>query len=154
MSSSRGRPNFFLPKHGIPHRSQGPNFRFYECTNPLGIITIQGIYVPERISYTSTPPQHTLKPTAISCFLGQLENEYVQEGRDKGLPLECLHFPINPCLTERFWHLSKYIFELADRPNDYLNTFFTRDTAPYKIYAKYDPFFTILFFTSHTDGCK
>ena len=97
--------------------------------------------MPERISYTSTPPQHTLKPTASSCSLGQLENEYVQEGRDKDLPLESWHFLINLSFTERFWHLPKYFFALADRQNDYLNTFFTRDTAPYKIYAKYDPFF-------------
>ena len=140
-SSSRGRPNPFAPTHGIPHRSQGPNFRFHEFTNPLSVNTIQGTHVPERINYTSTPPQHTLKPTASSCSLGQLENEYVQEGRDKDLPLECLHFPLNPRFTERFWHLSKYFFALADRPNDYLNTFFARDTAPYKIYAKTDPFY-------------
>ena len=140
-SSSRGRPNPFVQTHGIPHRSQGPNFRFHEFTNPPVINTFQGIHVPERINSTSTPPQHTLKPTASSFSLGQLENKYVQEGRDKDLPLECLHFPINPRFTERFWHLSKYFFALADRPNDYLNTFFTRDTAPYKIYAKYDPFY-------------
>ena len=97
--------------------------------------------MPDRINCTSTTLQHTLKPTAGSCSLGQLENEYVQEGRDKELPLECLHFPLNPRFTERFWHLSKYFFALADRPNDYLNTFFNRDTAPYKIYAKYYPFY-------------
>ena len=97
--------------------------------------------MPERISYTSTPPQHTLKPTASSCSLGQLENEYVQEGRDKDLPPEGPHCPLNPRFTERLWHLSKYFFALADRTNDYFNTFFTRDTAPYKIYAKYDPFY-------------
>ena len=28
-----------------------------------------------------------------------------------------------------------------DRQNDYLNTFITRDTAPYRIYQKYDPFY-------------
>ena len=97
--------------------------------------------MPERINYTSTPPQHTLKPTTSTCSLGQLENEYVQEGRDRDLPLECLHFPINSRFTERFWHVSKYFFALTDRPNDYLNTFFARDTAAYKIYAKYDPFY-------------
>ena len=97
--------------------------------------------MPERISYTSTSPQHTLKPRSSSCSLGQLESEYVQEGRDKDLPMECLHFPIISRFTERFWHLSKYFFALADRPNDYLNTFFTPDTAPYKTNAKYDPFY-------------
>ena len=132
-SSSRGQPNPFAPTHGIPHRSQGPNFCFHELTHPLGINTLQGIHVPERINYTSTPPQLILKPTASSCSLGQLENEYVQEGRDKNLSLECLHFPLNPRFTERVWHLSKYFFALADRPNDYLYTFFTRDTALYKI---------------------
>ena len=95
-SSSRGRPNPFAPSHGIPHRSQGPNFRFQKFRNTLGINTIQGIHVPERISYTSTPPQHTLKPRASSCSLGQLENEYVLEGRDKDFPLYCLNFPLNP----------------------------------------------------------
>ena len=149
-SSSRGRPNFFAPIHGSPHRSQGPNFRFHEFTKPLGINTIQGIHVPERISYASTPPQRTLKPTASSCSLGQLENEYVQEGRDKDLPLECLHFPINSRFTERFWHLSKYFFALADHPNDYLNNFFTRDTATYEIYAKYDPLsYSLDFYIPH-----
>ena len=129
-SPSRGRINPFGPTQGILHRSQGPNFRFHEFTNSLGINTLQGIHVPERINYTSTPPQHTLKPTASSCSLGQLENEYVHEGRGKELPLECAHFPINSRFREQFWHLSKYFFALADRPNDYLNTFFTRDTAP------------------------
>ena len=125
----------------IPRWSQGPNFRFHEFTNPLGINTIQDIQLPERFSYTFTPPQHTLKSTASSCSLGQLENEYVQEGWNKDLPLECLHVPQNPRFTERFWHLSKYFFALADCPNDYLNTFFTRDTVPYKIYTKYVTFY-------------
>ena len=53
----------------------------------------------------------------------------------------CLHFHLNPRFTERFWHLSKYFFALADRPNDEFNTFFTRETAPYKIYDKYNPFY-------------
>ena len=104
--------------------------------------------MPKRINSTSTPPQHTLKPTATSCSLGQLKNEYVQEGRDRDLPFDCTHFPINPRFTERFWHLSKYFFALADCPNDYLNTFFTHDPAPYKIYAKYDRFY-LLFGSLH-----
>ena len=58
-SSSRGRGNPFAPTHGITHRSQGPNFRFYEYANPLGINTVQGIHVLERNNYTSTPPQYT-----------------------------------------------------------------------------------------------
>ena len=98
-SSSRGRPNPFVPTHDIPHRSEGPNFRFHEFTNPLGINTLQGIHVPERNNYTSTLIQHTLKPTASSFSLGQLENEYVQEGRDKDFPLECLHFNISSTST-------------------------------------------------------
>ena len=140
-SSSRPKGNLFAPTQGIVHRSQGPNFCFHEFTNPIGINTVQGIHVPERINYTATPPQHTLKPTASSCSLGQLENEYVQEGRDRDLTLECLHFPINPRFTERSWHQSKYFFALADRTNDYLNTFFTRDTDPNRIYQMYDPFY-------------
>ena len=140
-STSRGRINPFAPTQCIPHRSQGPNFCFHEFTNPLGINTLQGIHVPDRINYTSTPPQHTLKPTASSCSLGQLENEYVQEGRDQDLSLECAHFPPNPRFTERFWHQSKYFFAFADRSNDYLNTYFSRETAPYNFYAKYDPFY-------------
>ena len=129
-SSSRGKVNPFVPTQGIPHRSQGPNFRFHEFTNHLGINTLQGIHVPKRMNSTSTPPQHTLKPAAKFCSLGQLKNEYVQEGRDRDLPFECTHFPINPRFTEQFWHLSKYFFALADRPNDYLITFFTHDPAP------------------------
>ena len=70
-----------------------------------------------------------------------MENEYVQEGRDNDLPLECLRFPLKPRFKERFWHRYKYFSAFAYRPNDYLNTFFTRDTALYKIYAKYDPFY-------------
>ena len=47
-----------------------------------------------------------------------------------------------PCrFTERFWHQSKYFFALADRSNDYLITFLTRDTAPYRNYQRYDPLF-------------
>ena len=101
-SSSRGRPNPSAPTHRIPHRSQGPNFQFHVFTNPLGVNTIQGIHVPQRINYNCTPPQHTLKPTTSSCSLGQLENEYVQEGRDKYLPLENLRFSLNPRFSERF----------------------------------------------------
>ena len=52
-----------------------------------------------------------------------------------------LHFPIDHRFTERFCQQSKYFFALADRPNDYLITFFTRDTAPYRIYQKYYPFY-------------
>ena len=103
--------------------------------------TLQGIHVPERINYTSTPPQHTLKPSASSFSLEQLENKYVREGRDIDLPLGCAPFPLNPRFRERFWHLSKHFIALAGRPNDYLNIFFTRDTSPYKTYAKYDPFY-------------
>ena len=33
-TSSRGGGNPFVPTQGIPHRSQGPNFCFYEFTNP------------------------------------------------------------------------------------------------------------------------
>ena len=42
--------------------------------------------------------------------------------------------------SQRFWHLSKFFFALADRPNVYLNTFFTRDTTLNRIYQKCDPF--------------
>ena len=137
--SCRGNP--FKPTQGITHLSQGPNFRFHVFTNPLDTNTLQGIHVPDRINYAITPPQHSLKPTANTCSLGQLKNEYVQERRDSDLPIECLHFPISHPFTERFWHQSKYFFALPDRLNDYLNTFFTRDTAPYQIHQKYDPFF-------------
>ena len=95
----------------------------------------------ERINNICKPPQHILKLTAVSCTLWQLENEYVQEGRDRDFPLECLHFPVNHRFTERFCHQSKNFFTLADRPRDYLNIFFTRNTAPYRIYQKYDPFY-------------
>ena len=49
-SSSRGQANPFAPTHGIPHRSQGPNFCFSGVQKPLGINTLQGIHVPERIN--------------------------------------------------------------------------------------------------------
>ena len=117
----------------------GPNFCFQQLTNPLGIDTVHGVHVPERINYTSTPPQHPLIPRASSCSLGQLENEHAQEDRDRDLPLACLHFTINHRFTERFWHQSKYFFALAD--HDCLDTFFTRDVAPYRIHLKYDPFY-------------
>ena len=106
-SRGRGRCNPFVPTSGIAHRAPGPNFLFHQFTNPLGFDTVHGVHVLERIHYISTPPHHTLKPTASSCSLGQLENENVVEGRDKNLPPECLHFPINPRFTERFWHLSQ-----------------------------------------------
>ena len=87
-------------------RSQGP-ISDSTSLQTLSALKPSRVYTCERINYTSTPPQHTLKPTASSCSLGPLENEYVQEGRDKDLPLECLHFPINSRFTERFWHLSR-----------------------------------------------
>ena len=114
--SSRGKGNPFAPTQGIVHRAPGLNFHSLQFTNSLGIDTIKGVHVPERINDTSTPPQHALKPTASSCSLGQLENECVQEGRDRDLPLECLHFPINPRFTERFWHQSKYFFRPCGPP--------------------------------------
>ena len=140
-----------LSRQYTAYRSQGPNFRFHEFTNPLGFNTIQGIHMPERISYTSTPPQHTLKSTASSCSLGQLENECVQEGRGTDLPLQCLHFPINSRFTERFWHLSKYFFALADRPNDYLKTFFLLETLhPTKYTPNTTPFiYNLVFYIPH-----
>ena len=140
-SSSFGRGNPFAPTQGIIHRSQGTNFRFHKITNSLGINTVQVSHVPERINYTSTPPQHTLKPKASSCSLRQMENEYVQDERERDLPQECLLFPINHRFTERFWHKSKNFIAFADRLNDYLNTFFTRHTALYRFYEKYDPFY-------------
>ena len=91
------------------------------------------------MNYASTPPQHTLKPTTSSCSPGELEYEYVHEGRDSNLQLECLHFPINHRFTEQFWHQSKYFFALAYRLNDYLNTFFTQDTAPSKFIKSMTP---------------
>ena len=126
VSLGRGRVIPFAHTPGITHRALGPNFRFHQTTNPLGINTVDCIPVPERINFASKLPQHTLKPTASSPSLGKLENEYVIEGRDKDFPLECLHFPINPHFTERFWRLSKYFFALQD----ILNTFFTQDVAP------------------------
>ena len=61
-SSSRGKGNYFAPTQGITHRAPGLNFCFQKFTNPLGIDTLHGVHVPERINCTSTPPQHNLKP--------------------------------------------------------------------------------------------
>ena len=120
-------------EQGVLHRASGPNFLLHKVTNPLVINTDHSVHVPERINCISTPPHHTLNPTVRSCLLGQIANEYVDEGREKALPLECLHFPINSRFTERFLHLSKYFFALADCHNDYLKTIFPRDFAPYHI---------------------
>ena len=133
-SSLKARVNLFTPTQGVLHRAPGPNFLVHKVTNPVGINRDHGVHVPERINCTSTPPHRTLWPTDRSCLLGYIENEYVDEGRDKALPLECLHFQINPRFTERLWHLSKYFFALADCHNDYLKAMFTRDFAPYRIY--------------------
>ena len=106
-------------------------FSFPRVHESPAIKTVQEIHVTVRITYTSTPQQHTLKPTASSFSPGQLENEHVQEGGDRDLPLECLQFPNNHRFTKRFWHQSKYFFTLADRQNDYLNTLvFIRGTIP------------------------
>ena len=123
------------------HRNWGSNFRFHQFAYLLSINTYHGVYVPERIKYVSTPPHHTLKSTASACSLGQLESKYLEEGRDKELPLEFLHFPISPRFTERFWHISKYFFALADCQNDYLKTLFTKDVAPYHMYQNYYSFY-------------
>ena len=139
--SSNGRVNPFAPKQGVIHKKSEPNFKFHYFTNPLGINRDHGVYVSERSNFVASPPHYTLKPTASSCSLGQLENEYVEEGRDKELPLEYLHFLMNPRYPEGFWHLSKYFFASADRQYDYVNALFTRDAAPYRMYQKYDPFY-------------
>ena len=150
-SSSCGKGNPFAPTKGIFHRAPGPNFRFHQFTNPLRIDTIHSMHVPERINYTSTPPQHTLKPTSSSCSPGQVEKEYFQEGRDRALPLECLHFPINHRFTERFRHQSKYFFALADRQNDYSNNFsLAMSPLPYLLEIR--PLLSsILFFLYHIE---
>ena len=143
---SREKKPLHTSTQGIIHRAAGPNFRFHQYTILVGIDTVHGVHAPEWINYTSTTPQHNLKRTASSCSLGQLENEYIQEGRDRDFPLECLHFSINHRFTERFWHQSQYLFALADRQNDYSDTFFTHDVATHRIYQKYDPFFLQLGF--------
>ena len=131
-SSSKQRANPFAPKQSTFHRALGSIIKFYQFTNPLGINTELRVHLPKGITYVSTAPRQALKPTASWCSLGQLKNEYVEEGRDKRILLECLPFPINPRFMERFWHLSKYFFALADRQNDYLNLMSTRDVALYR----------------------
>ena len=131
-SSSKQRANPLAPKQRTFHRAQGSNFKSYQFINPLGINTELIVHLPKRVNYVSTAPRHALKPTASSCSLGQLKNEYAEEGRDKGILLECFPFPINPRFTERFWNLSKYFFALADRQNYHLNFMFTRDVALYR----------------------
>ena len=154
-SPSLGRRNLFAPTQGIIHRAPGRNFRFHQFTNPLSIDTIHVVHVTKRVNYTSTTPQHTLKPIASCCSLGQPENEYVQEGRDKELPLECLHFPINHRFTKRFWRQSQYFFALADRQIDYLITFLLA-ISPLIVFIRNTILFIFFrwFFASHTDGCK
>ena len=131
-----GRANPFTTTKSVMHKTSGPNFKFHQFTNPLGISTDHGVYVPKRINNVSTPPHHTLKLTASSSSLGQLENEYVEyeERRDKELPFGCLHFAINPRFTERFRHLSKNFFALADCQNDYLKppTACISSTTPFR----------------------
>ena len=61
--------NPFAPTQGMIHRAPSPNFCFHQFTNPLGIDTIRGVHVPERINYTSTPSHQTLKPTASSALM-------------------------------------------------------------------------------------
>ena len=100
--------------HGVMQWTTGPNFMFNQFTNPVIITTDHGVYVHN----VSTPLHHTFQPAASSCSLGQLEKDCVEEGREKDLPLECLHFPIHHRFTERFWHLSKYVFALAGRQNN------------------------------------
>ena len=70
LPSTCGKLNPFAPTQRIIHRASGPNFRFHQFTNALGIDTTHGVHVPEGIKYTSTPPQHKLKPTSSSCSLG------------------------------------------------------------------------------------
>ena len=120
-SSPKHRVNLFTPTQSTFHSAPCPNFKFYEFTNPRGVNTRSseyGFHVPEQINYVSTQPHYTLKLMASSCSFGQLENGYVEEGRNKDLPLDCLHFAINPRFTVRFWHSSKYFFALADRQKD------------------------------------
>ena len=90
-------------------------------------------------SHCSCPREDYLRFNTTSCILGQQKIEYVEAGRQNNLPIECLDFPISPHFTVQFWHLSKYFIAFADLQNNYLNTLFTRDIAPYRIYQKYDP---------------
>ena len=67
------------PLHRSATQSIGPNLKFHQLTNPVGINSDHDVYVPEMIKYVSTPPHHTLKPTASSCSLAQFENEHAEE---------------------------------------------------------------------------
>ena len=49
--------------------------------------------------------------------------------------------PPNSSLHGTILASAEVLFCTCRPPNDYLNTFFTRDTAPYKIYAKYKPIY-------------
>ena len=77
---------------------------------------------------------------ASSCSRGQLENEYVEERRDKVLPLECIHFPNNPRLTKNIWHLSNYFWKCWPPEQLCLHHVHER-CSPYRIYQKQDPFY-------------
>ena len=68
-SSSLGERNHFTPTHGLIQRASGPNFRFHQFTNPLGIDTVHGVHVPEQISYTSKPPNTPSSPQPVPALL-------------------------------------------------------------------------------------
>ena len=153
-SSSHGRGNPFAPTQGITHRSHGPNLRFHEFTNPIGFNTLQGIHVPKSINYTSTPLQHTFKPTSSFCSLRQLENEYVQEGPDSDLPLEFFHFlliivSMNDSGTSQNTFLLMQIARMTTL------TIFLLKTLPLLNLSEVWPLLnSFQLLTSHTDGCQ
>ena len=138
-SQLQGKP-FHANKGHIPQTTK-PKPSILPIKNPLGFNTEHGIRLPEWINRLPTPPEHTLTPNSSSRSFGQLGNEYVEEGRDKILPLECACFPINPRFTERFWHTSKLFVALADRQNNNLSTMFTGDIIFYCVYQKHNLFY-------------
>ena len=101
-SSSKIKSNSFVPTQNTYHSSPGPSFLFHQFTNPLKINRKHGIHVPEReISSFPLPRNVQKKPISITCPIGQLLNEYAEEGSDKNFLLECAQFYTNyPQFTE------------------------------------------------------
>ena len=79
-SSSKPKPNPFLPTQKTLHSPPGHSFLFHQFNNSLGINTEHSTHVTERKNYISTPLEYALKSTSSTSTIGQLENEYVEEG--------------------------------------------------------------------------
>ena len=144
------------------HRAAWPKSMYLAIRNPLRVNTERGQHVLERISYITSPPDDNLLPTTVSCTIGQLERDFLEEGRECDLSFGRIHFALNPRFMELFGHTSNYFIVLADHAPNFFRlrlsltqfpTMFIKNNTPYNFaFDSIDPTQTDVNIQSHRDN--